>query len=95
MPHCICYNCVDGHQIIPLRSLANIGWAEPTMRTTRHHGNSLWSMWTAAGRRGSKEQSVPANKASDGVERKEGAIAGLDRVVPVVAISYWEEGEPR
>ncbi|CAM9774235.1 unnamed protein product [Laminaria digitata] len=90
----------EDRRIIPLSSLANIGPAELNPRnTTKHHGgDSLWSTWAAAWPRGSKEQSgsSPASKASDGTVEKEDATAGLvEEVVPVLAISYWVEGEPR
>lgn len=89
-------------QVIPLSSLANIGLAELHQRQSSVEARGRLSSWLPLPlwrRRGNGVEVADSKKAAkankiDGVDKHGHREASLAEV-PVLALSYWTDGEPR
>lgn len=92
-------NTIFSSQVIPLSSLANIGPAELYRQGAPNSRHNLlsWLSIPSSLRRANEDAPVGYGKIQkdkdlDGVDK---GTAGLVEAVPVLALSYWVEGEPR
>lgn len=89
--------------MIPLSSLANIGPAElyrqgaPSSSSSSRRNLLSWLSIPSSLRRGNEGAPVGYGKIQKDkdVDSVEKDTAGLVETVPVLALSYWVEGEPR